>query len=781
MHTSLKNIPVLVAVCGMLVLPGAATCATIPAGTTLEIRLQQEVNSYSTEEGSSVKGVLTAPVIIDGRMWVPIGSMANGVVRKARRVGIGLIRETAKLEIEFTQLLLPDGQRFNIKGRVIEVENAREKVKEGDIRGIRSTATPGHRASGLITSLAAVDPIALIFSTAASAALLRFSEPEIRMTVGTELIVRMIEPIAATTEFSNPVKDLRASEEEHELLHTAVRALPYRTRTSTTGRESDITNLLFIGSKESLQRAFLAAGWVEPEEATANTKYRTLRSFAENQAYHEAPMSTLLLAGKRPVITMSKTMNTFAKRHHIRIFGEAEKWRGQNVFTASSTQDVGIVFSREKRTIIHLIDERIDNERAKVVNDLLFTGCVEALENLERPWVPTVAKNATGDKLLTDGAISIVKLNACENPRRFDQTAAASPGPFRGNNIQRIGRQAILTVRNDVIRGNFIYQGVSGTIYGIKILRRQGKEHTVRPVRNMFIEGESFHSSATVEAELIEPAHSEGTTVHRRPDPKGDRWEAPRVELGLDFGYLRFGSASAGREGLLIQRRIPLPGFPDQFAIIAQNEINSGISFGGSVTLNTSRWISHELGMHYQRGSYRLGLQSVSKLGSEDLPTVQEQKSGLLTRQFSYNTLAHFRPSNSRFRPYAAAGPVIQLINLSDAPFKKARGIFRFGLNNIGMIQAAYNFGNAAPLEGGGIFQPGIQVGAGFKYRVKPRWTLRMDYRNTISSRPDFLTKSIADPNIVFIDSDKPPSYIPKLERTRFSQQRVMLGFSFTF
>ena len=159
MHTSLKNIPVLVAVCGILVLPGAATCATIPAGTTLEIRLQQEVNSYSSEEGSSVKGVLTAPVIIDGRMWVPIGSIANGVVRKARRVGIGLIRETAKLEIEFTQLLLPDGQRFNIKGRVIEVENAREKVKEGDIRGIRSTATPGHRASGLITSLAAVDPI----------------------------------------------------------------------------------------------------------------------------------------------------------------------------------------------------------------------------------------------------------------------------------------------------------------------------------------------------------------------------------------------------------------------------------------------------------------------------------------------------------------------------------------------------------------------------------------------------------------------------------------------
>ena len=50
------------------------------------------------------------------------------------------------------------------------------------------------------------------------------------------------------------------------------------------------------------------------------------------------------------------------------------------MLTASSTQDIGIAFSRKQKTFIHVIDEHIDNERSKIVNDLVFTGCVESLD-----------------------------------------------------------------------------------------------------------------------------------------------------------------------------------------------------------------------------------------------------------------------------------------------------------------------------------------------------------------------------------------------------------------
>ena len=76
------------------------------------------------------------------------------------------------------------------------MENARESVDaQGRIQGIRSTATLSNRASGLVGSLAFGDPIAAIFTTAASASVLRFSEPEISLPAGTELIAELTAPI----------------------------------------------------------------------------------------------------------------------------------------------------------------------------------------------------------------------------------------------------------------------------------------------------------------------------------------------------------------------------------------------------------------------------------------------------------------------------------------------------------------------------------------------------------------------------------------------------------
>lgn len=52
-------------------------------------------------------------------------------------------------------------------------------------------------------------------------------------------------------------------------------------------------------------------------------------------------------------------------------------------------------------------------------------------------------------------------------------------------------------------------------------------------------------------------------------------------------------------------------------------------------------------------------------------------------------------------------------MHLDDAPIKKAPSYFRLGLSNIGLISAAYNFGSTPPLEGGGVFQAGLNYGGG--------------------------------------------------------------------
>ena len=93
------------------------------------------------------------------------------------------------------------------------------------------------------------------------------------------------------------------------------------------------------------------------------------------------------------------------------------------------------------------------------------------------------------------------------------------------------------------------------------------------------------------------------------------------------------------------------------------------------------------------------------------------------------------------------------------------------------MIRAAYNFGSAPPLEGGGIFQLAFQYGAGIKYRIHPRWLVRMDFRETIGRQPNFFSDPIPAEQA---DAASVTLTRPKLTGA-FRQQRLTAGFAFTF
>ena len=57
----------------------------------------------------------------------------------------------------------------------------------------------------------------------------------------------------------------------------------------------------------------------------------------------------------------------------------------------------------------------------------------------------------------------------------------------------------------------------------------------------------------------------------------------------------------------------------------------------------------------------------------------------------------------------------------------------------------AFDFGSTPALEGGGVFQAGLQYGAGIKYRVAPHMIVRADYRETLSKNPDMIKSSYID------------------------------------
>jgi hypothetical protein len=165
---------------------------------------------------------------------------------------------------------------------------------------------------------------------------------------------------------------------------------------------------MFLATEDELRAAFAKAGWFAPSRLNTESKLETARALIEARGYQEGPMSLLLLDGRVPDMAYQKGNNTFAQRHHLRIFRRPGLFDGKPVWVCSSTHDIGIVFSDRDRTFIHKIDPEIDHERAKVVNDLLFTGAIRSIALVDRPNLPRNATNATGDSLTTDGGMAVL-------------------------------------------------------------------------------------------------------------------------------------------------------------------------------------------------------------------------------------------------------------------------------------------------------------------------------------------------------------------------------------
>jgi len=291
---------------------------------------------------------------------------------------------------------------------VVGVDNARESVDEtGRVVGILASETLAAKLDQGIGKVAQKNSaLADILSAASGVVFQRKPSGEIRYDPGIELKIRLLEPIEVTPQAGPGLKPIPDEDELYEI----VNAQPFQTQAEKPPKPSDLTNLMFIGTEAQLAAAFEAAGWSPAHELNSESAIETMRAIAEMRGYKEAPMSRLLLDGERSDFTFQKGNNTFAKRHHLRVWRRPGTYFDKPIWVSSSTHDIGIEFSEQNRTFIHVIDPEIDRERAKVVSDLLFTGEVESIGLVERPAVPREGSNATGDKLLTDGRMAVLIL-----------------------------------------------------------------------------------------------------------------------------------------------------------------------------------------------------------------------------------------------------------------------------------------------------------------------------------------------------------------------------------
>ena len=712
---------------------------TVPAGTVLQIRLRQAISSFGSKPGTPVSAILISPVELGGKIVLPIETELHGTLAQVRPVGLGFGSETALLAFKWDTIIIPGEQPEPASAQVLQLNNSRETIDpQGRIHGIRATASASKIISGFAISAASFDPMSQMFAVSASVNAFRIPESEIILPAGTELHLTLLAPLPVSKSFPAPPPAI-TDEQQAAALSALVRPMPFRTTTLSPVLESDLTSLLYIGQQDAIDRAFLAAGWSEPNALNAESTFGVMRSVIEDEGYKEGPVSVLLLDGKEPVASFSKSLDTFFKRDHLRIYAAAGTFDGDPLFTSTATHDSGIGVDAKNKKLIHLIDENIDEERSKVVHDLLLTGCVDGVSYLDRPWVPLDAKNATGDHLKTDGRIAVLRMNACTSPNRADQPAPATAVVREKAPLgERIGRDFVLYLRDDFFRGNIVYQGYAGTKMLINLRKKPQPADAIKP-KVLNIAGEEYEV-------VSRPGTTKGSFKDAKVSkpsfylPGVKRDYRTKLNFSASGGYSRFGNSEFSTQNLIYNLNEPPP-YGGDFYSANINQLHTGWNVSVNSTLDSWKYISNEFGYSYNKAPLTI---TEVITGNELFNGASQLYFDGQIRQFTYNVLIHPTPNGKRFRPYVSVGPDFQLIRLSDSvPSKNA--ILKFTIKDVGLIVDAYNFGSRPPLEGGGIFQFGLQYGVGYKYQLTPHWFIRSDFKETLSAQPNWWKKSLPD------------------------------------
>jgi LssY C-terminus len=376
----------------------------LPAGTELRIRLANKLGSRISRGGDPVEAVVIAPVMVGDRVVIAPGTKVLGTVILALRAYNDYRR--AQLVLDFPYLVHLSGARTRLSTRLADVDNAKETVEDGRIIGLPHPNSNKLTWGARLFSLS--NPILAYAYEAGAFAGDKEYKRDILYEPGVEMRLSVLAPTKLAEIGGRPWPLFTPLPQLIDL----VRAQPTQTATSK-GIPSDLTNLMLIGTREKIEAAFHRAGWDDPVKLGLKSGLKTFVAVAEGKGYRSGPVSLLLLDGQSPDLVFQKQNDTFAKRHHIRIWKRPESFpdsRHEDVWVAAATHDIGIAVHREGTQWIHRIDSRIDRERAKVINDLFFTGLVKEYALVDRPSAPRESMNATGDRLETDGKMAVLVL-----------------------------------------------------------------------------------------------------------------------------------------------------------------------------------------------------------------------------------------------------------------------------------------------------------------------------------------------------------------------------------
>jgi LssY-like putative type I secretion system component LssY len=424
----------------LILIPSRMPAEVLPAGTRFEARLSAPTGSRISHPGDPIEATLIAPVMANGRLLIPQGATLSGVVKRVERLGLGLKHLTSGIEYRFDTVQLPGGTTVHVQAYVAQVETAKERVSDqGIVSGIYPTANLSSTAALCVLPLLYLDPEFGVPLLGIKSLIARSPDPEIYFPAGTEVILQLTAAADVRSPEAPQADIAPLSATEIADVNRVLTKLPQQRTDRGRNHPSDLVNIFFLGSRESLNRAFQAAGWSGAQRSSLRSIYRMYHCMVQRMGYSMAPMGKLMLNGVTADVEYQKSLNTFSKRHHVRLWKQGQ----EDAWLSAATEDVGYKFRRMHLT--HATDPLIDNERAKVLNDLAFTGCLDAAALVTRDT--SDGSDQQESSIKTDRKVAVLRMNDCRDPIAIE---SAKNGP----RDRRRSVQILIALRNDLIRIN---------------------------------------------------------------------------------------------------------------------------------------------------------------------------------------------------------------------------------------------------------------------------------------------------------------------------------------
>jgi hypothetical protein len=187
--------------------------------------------------------------------------------------------------------------------------------------------------------------------------------------------------------------------------------LPQRV-TSKDGKPGDMVNFVLIGSRDQVQAAMKAAGWVPVDRNVQDALSHALNDVLQHQAYSAMPMSQLYLFGRPQDFGYASgiPIQVMQNRDHCRLW--ESPWLttdGQSVWVGAGTHDTN--FERMPTGgVTHSIDPDVDHERDNIVQSLRTAAQVKNLRYFTPKEPLREGYTATGDKFTSDGRVVVIFL-----------------------------------------------------------------------------------------------------------------------------------------------------------------------------------------------------------------------------------------------------------------------------------------------------------------------------------------------------------------------------------